>query len=242
MVQPVATVVSWGGDLSDGEIERLKHAVDAELTEDSLHAISSAYQAYIFAHALNAHALPSKLLQQRLNAVRRQSRALAELLGADWSYFDEFFSHRKPRNGLPRDKNAEEINARIELELVHLDIAFRKKHGVDPRFEDIDLLTVAWQLSQVSRAAENSLELLRKQQRKGRPDTGAGKLIERVIEALQRSEISVTCWYSDIEGGYQGTFVEVVRWLRGLDQPIAEAESTLCKMAVGTLSRRDSGR
>jgi hypothetical protein len=237
MVQPVSTVVSWGGDLSDDEIETLGRMAGVSLSPESQRTIRTAFQRYVTGRALAAQAQPSKLLRQRLRSIQKAAHSLAEALGADGSSFDDFFSHRQPRNGIPRDKVAEETNARVELELVHLDIAFRKQHGFDPRFGDIDLQNLAWQLGQVSRAAERSSALVERQQSKGRPNSGARWLVEGIIEGLVVSGAAVTCWYSDIDGTYHGSFVRIAQWLRNLPQPIAEAESTLSKLAVRALAR-----
>lgn len=156
----------------------------------------------------------------------------------DEQFFEEtgaFYSKRRTsaKSGLP-----DEINSRVEIELVQLDIDFRKNHGVDLQCDKIELMPVAWQMAQISRAAENALSDLSREKR-GRPQSGARRFVSGLLDALLEIQPGLTCSFDPIEEAYRGPIPAVTRWFRQLPVPIRESELTLCKLAADDLARRN---
>lgn len=204
MVQAVSTTVFWGGDLKDEEIEALS-------SQDS--------------------SIPASELRSRLREIDKHATKLTALLGGSDLYFDEFFSHRRPNDiSQPPTKIGQEAEHRIELELIHLDIRFRKQHGYDPKFSSINQMTTAWELAQIARAARTAVSALKGSG--GRPKSGAERLVLGLFEALELAGVRPTCGYSDAEGSYCGSFLDVIPWLHGLPLPVRESANTLCKYAA----------
>jgi hypothetical protein len=241
MARPMATTVYWGGDLSDDELTELSAVFGLELSTSAIAKVKSAYQSYAGTVALQEGSQPTKVLKQRLKALSNGAREVALGLGADEKFFEEvggYYSKRRTsaQAGLP-----EEINSRVEMALVHLDIDFRRQHHIDLGCDKIDLVQVAWQLAQISRAADNAVNELGSE-RPGRPQTGARRFVSGLLDALLDAQPELTCSYDAIEETYRGPIPRVMRWFRGLPLPIRESESTLCKLASEELARRNKDR
>lgn len=241
MARPVATMVHWGGDLSDDELNDLSGVLGGTLSSSAIRTIKSAYLTYVGTAALQDGSQPTKVLRQRLKTLQQAAREAAFGLGADEHFFDGVGAHYSKRRTSAKEGLPQEINSRVEIELVHLDIDFRKKHRVDLNCDKIDLMQVAWQLAQISRAAENPIAALARE-KPGRPQTGAKRFISGLLDALLEEYPDLTCSYDAIEEAYRGPVPAVVRWFRGLPVPIRESESTLCKLASEELARRNKDR
>lgn len=238
MARPMAATVYWGGDLSDDEIKELSGVFGAELSTSAIATIRSTYQTYVGTVALREGSHPTKLLKQRLKAISSGARELSLGLGADEHFFEEVGAHYAKRRDSAQAGLPEEINSRVEMALVHLDINFRKKHGIDLGCDKIELMQVAWQLAQISRAANDAFNELAKE-KPGRPQTGARRFIAGLLDALLDVQPDLSCSYDAIEETYRGPIPIVVRWFRALPSPIREGESTLCKLASEELARRN---
>jgi hypothetical protein len=234
MIQPISTVAFWGGDLSDAELEELSGFFGKPFSDVDRQKVVALYHSYVSSCAVSDHAHPAKTLRKRLKDLAASARKTADLLGAEASYFDELLSHRPPKNGVPYDNFANETNHRVEIEMIHFDIEFRRQSGFDPKFGEIPMVQMSWQLAQISRGAEHAAKKL--VQSGGRPATGAKRLVEGLINLSIAMEAKLTCSYSDAEGVYKGRFLTVAAWLRKRPQPVREAESTLCKLAVRALA------
>jgi hypothetical protein len=203
MARPMATVVYWGGDLSDDELVELSRIIGAELPETAIAKIKSAYQQYAGSAAVQDNSQPTKILRQRLKALAQAAHDAAVGLGADEHFFEEVGAYYSKRRTSAKQGLPEEINSRVEVELVHLDINFRKTHGIDLQCDRIELMEVAWQVAQISRAAENAVAGLAREKR-GRPETGARHLVSGILDALLEVQPNLTCSYDPIDGGYRG--------------------------------------
>jgi hypothetical protein len=217
--------------------------VGASIDGEARAKIRQAYLQYRTHCALHDGSLPVADIRKRLVQIDKHATSLSELLGGDPLYFDDFFSHRKPRpKDQPRSALGRDIEHRIELELIHLGILFRNEHSVDPKFDSINPLNVAWELAQIARAARVAVSALQRSSG-GRPSSGAERLVVGLFEALQSLGVHPTCGYSDALGDYQGTFLQIIPWLHGLPLPVRESSATLCKFATafpkqGRKSRR----
>lgn len=238
MAKPVATVVHWGGDLSDDELASLSGVVAGDLPPRARAKIRTSYLSYVGGVAIQEASQPAKVLRQRLKVLAASAKEAALAIGADDRFFEEVGAYYASHRNSPPRGLTEETNSRVELELVHLDIRFRSKHAVDLGCADIELMKVAWQLAQIARASENAISELAKEKR-GRPDSGAKRFVGALIDALLDADVSVTCWYSDIDAAYHGSFPMIAQWFRQLPQPLRESESTLCKIAVRCLAQRN---
>ncbi|HYD87807.1 MAG TPA: hypothetical protein VEA80_10050 [Vitreimonas sp.] len=215
MVQPVSTTVFWGGDLGDDEINQLARIVGVAIDGDARAQVRQAYLHYRTHCAVQDASLPIADIRQRLRDIDKHATTLSDLLSGDPTYFDEFFSHRRPKElAQPRTALGREVEHRIELELIHLDIGFRKHHQFDPKFESISQMNTAWELAQIARAARNAMTALKASSR-GRPKSGAEQLVTGLFDALGSLGVRPTCGYSDAEGAYKGTFLQIIPWLHG---------------------------
>jgi hypothetical protein len=241
MVRPVSTTVFWGGDLSDEEINQLSDIVGVAIDGDARAKIREAYFQYRTRCAVQDASLPIAEIRQQLRDIDKYATALSTLLSGDPLYFDDFFSHRRPNKiSQPRTPLGQEVEHRIELELIHLGIRFRKQHQFDPKFESIDQMNMAWELAQIARAARAATAALKSPG--GRPKSGAEQLVAGVFDALESAGVRPTCGYSDAEGDYRGTFLQIVPWLHSLPLPVRESSGTLCKYAAAIPKGRKAAK
>jgi len=239
MVQSVSATAFWGGDLTDEEIAELSGLVGAAIGEQASADLRKAYLDYCTNCALQDGALPASEVRKNLSDLERCARRAAKLLGGHQLDSDEFFAHRRPKDfAQPRTAIGREVEQRVELELIHFDIAFKKKHDFDPKFSSINMLHVAWELAQISRGARAAAASLSKKTRGGRPKSGAEQLVVGLIAILDSLGARPTCGYSDADGEYKGTFLRIIPWLHGLPQPVRESAATLCKFAATAPARK----
>ncbi|OQW61174.1 MAG: hypothetical protein A4S17_02150 [Proteobacteria bacterium HN_bin10] len=233
-------MVFWGGDLSDDEIGQLSKIVGVSIDNDACAKIRQAYLRYRTLCAVQDASLPIAEIRRRLRDIDKHATILSGLLGGDPTYLDDFFSHRRPKDvAQPRTALGREVEHRIELELIHLDIGFRKQHQFDPKFGSISQMNMAWELAQIARAARAAITAL-KASSKGRPKSGAEQLVTELFDALASLGVRPTCGYSDAEGTYTGTFLQIIPWLHGLPLPVRESSATLCKYAASPKKGRKS--
>jgi hypothetical protein len=234
----MATVMHWGGDLSDEELRDLSRVFGHDLSVAAIIKIKSAYLSYIGEAAVRDSSQPTKMLRQRLRSLAQAAREAAVGLGADGNFFDEAGAYySKQRTSAPQGL-PDEINSRVEIELLHLDIDFRRGHRIDLECGKIELMRVAWQLAQISRAAENAVAQLAREKR-GRPESGAKRFVSSLLDALLEVQPDLTCSYDPVEGSYRGSFPAIAQWFRELPLGIRESEQTLCKFAAEDLARRN---
>lgn len=235
MIQPRKTIVFWGGRLSDDELDSLEKIIGTPLSMECREELNGVYFDYVSRCAITDQAPSVRDLRDRLKQVADRARQAAELLGAEDYFFDGRTGLHRPKNLLPRDSMAQEVNSRLQDELWKRDLHCKNEYGIDPLTREIELLDLSWQLAQVSVAASAARSAIAPQ-KSGRRKSGAETLVTEFVRVLGSNQVKVTCYWSDADGAYLGLFPRISTWLCSLPQPVRERAVTLNKMAADFLS------
>lgn len=185
--------------------------------------------------AVQSDGIALSVLRERLKELAESGRRTAEILGAkDWFYAD--ITILQPADRYPHDDLDWEINSALRRQLMLRSNEILKKWGVNPKLYEMTTIDVARQLAVLVSAAEAAASEIRPQ--RGRPRTGARRLVYAVVEILSGAGVQLDCRYDDSRSGYVGSFVAVAEWLRGKPLSVTTPLSTLCKEAVAALSRK----